>query len=168
MCIRDRFNDVGKIAKNMYVGMGDPIFFIDTTKDGKWILCTCKQYLIFLPAIYGNYNIYTKQIKYEERQIPRKLSLSPNDIAKYKLSNFEFTQARFDDSQNSKEQFIITSVENYLIIWNVKKVIQGKIYDYKIKKLDDKIVQSEYKFGNTENVLVETLNALQIQKFKNK
>ena len=76
------YNDVGKNAKNMFVGMGgyyfflnffyyffflDPIFFTDTTKDGKWILCTCKKYLIFLPAIYGPYNIYNKKIKYEDR-----------------------------------------------------------------------------------------------------
>ena len=49
------------------INVKDPIFFMDTTKDGKWILATCKSYIIFLPAIYGNYNAYKKVIKYEER-----------------------------------------------------------------------------------------------------
>lgn len=51
----------------LIISFKDAILFIDTTRDGKWILATCKQFLLFLPAIYGTYNAYKKVIKYEER-----------------------------------------------------------------------------------------------------
>ncbi len=47
------FSDVGKTAKNKFLGFGDPIISIDTSKDLKWVLATCKTYLILLPTYSG-------------------------------------------------------------------------------------------------------------------
>lgn len=37
-----------------------------------------------------------------------------------------------------------------------------------IKEMCNSIVNSEYKFNNNSNILVETVNELRIQKFKSK
>lgn len=37
------YKEIGekKNAINLYPGLGDNILFLDTSKDGKWILATC-------------------------------------------------------------------------------------------------------------------------------
>jgi hypothetical protein len=43
---------MGKNAKNLFPGWGEPIYHIEVTKNGKWLLATCKNYLILLPTIH--------------------------------------------------------------------------------------------------------------------
>ncbi len=43
---------MGKNAKNLFPGWGEPINHIEVTKNGKWLLATCKNYLILLPTIH--------------------------------------------------------------------------------------------------------------------
>ena len=40
----------GKNAKNLYTGFGDPITSLDCSKDGKWLLATCDNYLLVTPT----------------------------------------------------------------------------------------------------------------------
>ena len=46
------YKEIGenKNAINLYPGLGDNIRFLDTSKDGKWVLATCSTYLILLPT----------------------------------------------------------------------------------------------------------------------
>jgi len=44
------YKTMGQNAKTKYPGLGEPILAIDCTKDGKWLLATCKNYLILLPT----------------------------------------------------------------------------------------------------------------------
>jgi len=48
------YSDIGKNAKNKFPGFGDPIKNIDISKDGKWIVATCENYLILLPTFNEN------------------------------------------------------------------------------------------------------------------
>ena len=50
------FKEVGQNAKNLFAGNGDPIYSIDSTRDGKWLLATCKNYLILLPTFIAESN----------------------------------------------------------------------------------------------------------------
>jgi hypothetical protein len=36
----------------------DPIISLDSSSDGKWLLATCKTYLILLPTFYENVDCY--------------------------------------------------------------------------------------------------------------
>ena len=48
------FAKIGQNAKNLYPGLGDAILALDSSKDGKWLLATCSQYLILLPTFHEN------------------------------------------------------------------------------------------------------------------
>ena len=53
---------MGKNAKNLFPGWGQKILHIEVTKDGKWVLATCKNYLIFLPTINESLDCFTSQL----------------------------------------------------------------------------------------------------------
>lgn len=58
-------------------------------------------------------------LKYEDRRMPVRLMLKTEDLLKYKMKNVRFTPARFNDSENGKENEIITSTGKFSIIWNL-------------------------------------------------
>jgi hypothetical protein len=45
------FDKVGKNAKTALPAMGDPILGVDVTKDGRWLVATCKTYLLVIDAL---------------------------------------------------------------------------------------------------------------------
>jgi hypothetical protein len=54
------YDQVGKNAKNLYPGFGDPILNLECTQNGiklaiifvgMWLLATCKSYLLLLPTV---------------------------------------------------------------------------------------------------------------------
>jgi len=66
-----------------------------------------------------------------------------------------FTDAKFDSSDNQDEKYITSSTGKYLVTWSLKNVVKGRIYDYevnlllkKIKPINDDIVGSDFKFNN--------------------
>lgn len=56
-------------------------------------------------------------------------------MAQLNISNLNFTNAKFDSSENQEEKFITTSTGQYLVTWSLKNVIRGKIYDYEVFNL---------------------------------
>ena len=114
------YSEVGKIAKNKFPGFGDPIISIDTSKDSKWILATCKTYLILLPTYSGKdkKDLYNSKVSYEDRRIPKKLTLNYDDLKNLSVSKIGFTPAKFNDSYNNIEKYIISSIGNYTVIWD--------------------------------------------------
>lgn len=65
--------------------------------------------------------------------MPCKLYISPNDMYYLGIKELNFSQAKFDDTLKQKESFIITSTANYTIIWSLKSIINGDLFDYEIK-----------------------------------
>jgi hypothetical protein len=63
-------------AKTTLPGCGDPILGIDVTGDGKWILATCKTYLLVIPTALpeGNLTGFQKSLG-KHKPIPRRLQL---------------------------------------------------------------------------------------------
>lgn len=156
------YKDMGQNAKNLYPGLGDPISSLDTTKDGRWILATCKTYLLFVPAFSKEKNAFRATIKNVEKPSPCMLKIHPKDMANMGIKEVSFVNGRFDDSEKEMEQYIVVGCANFLVTWTIKKVIQGKIFDYEIKRLDQKIVNNEFKFNSTEKLLVALPNELRL------
>jgi hypothetical protein len=52
-------------AKTTLPGCGDPILGIDVTADGKWILATCKTYLLLIPASHPKGNLTGFQVEFK-------------------------------------------------------------------------------------------------------
>ena len=48
------------------------------------------------------------------------------------ISTLNFTNAKFDSSENQEEKYITSSTGKYLITWSLKNVVKGRVYDYEV------------------------------------
>lgn len=150
------FNKLDKRAKTLLPMFGDPILGVDTTENGKLILATCKTYLLLINTELTDGSGATGFTKSmggaESKPIPKRLQLKPEHIA-YMGSAPSFTPARFSTGQ-SEERAIITSSGPYVITWNLRRVKQGHLYDYQIKKYDDVVVADNFRYGQDRSIVV--------------
>ena len=150
------FNKLDKRAKTLLPMFGDPILGVDTTENGKFILATCKTYLLLINTELTDGSGATGFTKSmggaEEKPIPKRLQLKPEHVA-YMGSAPAFTPARFSTGQ-SEERAIITSSGPYVITWNLRRVKQGHLYDYQIKKYDDTVVADNFRYGQDRSIVV--------------
>lgn len=148
------FNKLDKRAKTLLPMFGDPILGIDVTESGKYILATCKTYLLLIcteiPDSQGQLG-FTKSMG-AEKPIPKRLQLKPEHIA-YMGAQPSFTPARFSTGQ-SEEKSIITSSGPYVITWNMRRVKQGHLFDYQIKRYEDTVVADNFRYGQDRSIVV--------------
>lgn len=150
------FNKLDKRAKTLLPMFGDSILGIDTTESGKLILATCKTYLLLINTELSDGSGSTGFTKSmggsEDKPIPKRLQLKPEHVA-YMGSAPSFTPARFSTGQ-SEERAIITSSGPYVITWNLRRVKQGHLYDYQIKKYEDTVVADNFRYGQDRSIVV--------------
>jgi hypothetical protein len=48
------FDKLGKIAKTALPALGDAIIGVDVTADGRWLIATCKTYLLLIDTLIGD------------------------------------------------------------------------------------------------------------------
>jgi hypothetical protein len=87
------FDTLGKNAKTTLPALGDPIRGIDVTKDGKWIVATCKMYLLLINTQIGSgKNVgssgFLKSFPADSKPKPIKLQLSPQHLSYIGVINF--------------------------------------------------------------------------------
>ena len=150
------FNKLDKRAKTLLPMFGDPILGVDTTENGKLILATCKTYLLLINTELSDGSGSTGFTKSmggaDSKPIPKRLQLKPEHVA-YMGSAPSFTPARFSTGQ-SEERAIITSSGPYVITWNLRRVKQGHLYDYQIKKYEDTVVADNFRYGQDRSIVV--------------
>ena len=162
-----RFYDrIGVKAKNLVSLYGDPIRHIEISYDDQYLLLTCDKYLLLLNAtdLKGEVSAFKKTLKLDERRRPITLQLSTKDIAKYELQDAIFTNARFDPNENGLNN-IITSLGEYVIIWNYNDIRKGR-FNYKIKKADDLVIDNYFKVGKGNKIIVGMPTKMRIQNLK--
>lgn len=147
------YNKLDKRAKTLLPGFGDAIIGIDVSANGKWIIATCKTYLLLINAqIEGSEATgFTKSLG-SKKPAPKRLQLKPEHVA-YIGKEPSFTPAKFSTG-GSEEKTIITSTGPYVITWDLKKVKQGKLGEYQIKKYYDDVVADNFKFGADKAIVV--------------
>ena len=163
-----RFYDkVGTKAKNLFSFYGDPIRFIDISSDDQYILLTCDKYLLLVNGGNkdGDNNAFLKMIKTDERKTPIRLQIKTTDVAKYGLAEANYTKAKFNVNKNG-ENNIVTSLGEYIIVWNYNDIRKGKISNYKIKKVNDLIIDNYFKGGQGDKIIIAMPNKVRIQKQK--
>jgi len=160
------YKEVGQNAKNLYQGFGDPILALDSTKDGKWLLATTKTYLILIPTHVAGKDGYIYPLGKENKNIPYKLTLNPDDIRRFKVIDISFNPAKFNDSKDGKEKYIVASTGDLLLTWNMKNILSGNVRKYDIKRLDDEIISNEFKYGREDRIFVTLPNEIRLQKAK--
>ena len=116
-----------------------------------------------MPAFHKDRNAFQTTIKNIEKPTPRMLKIHPKDVLAYNIKEVSFSNGKFDDSEKEKELFIVVGCGNLLFTWGIKKVIEGKIFDYEVKRMEEKIVNNEFKFNNTEKMLIALPKEIRLQ-----
>jgi hypothetical protein len=120
------YNQIGKNATNKFTSSGDRVIHLETTKDGKWVLATFRRYLRLIPTENDDeLSLFDRKIPLMERPTPIKLEISLEDLQKYGIKDFCFLPAKFDESNDSIERFIISGFGEYTVIWNLGRAVKG-------------------------------------------
>jgi len=142
-------------AKTTLPGLGDPIIGIDVTADSKWILATCKNYLVVAPTTLARGTTGFQTPMGKEKPVPRVLRLKPDHV-NMMGGDVKFTPARFNVGEKENERSIVTSTGPYVITWNFRKVKQNKLNEYTMKKYGDVVVADHFRY-NQDSAVVVTL-----------
>ncbi|KAJ3278536.1 hypothetical protein HK104_002249 [Borealophlyctis nickersoniae] len=163
------FNKVNMRAKTQLPGLGDPIIGIDVTEDGRWIIATCRNYLLLIDTeIKDEGKSGFQKSMGAKKPAPKRLQLKPEHL-NWMKAPVNFTPAKFNTGEGEAEKTIVTSSGPFVITWNFRRVKAGRLYDYQIKKYDDNVVADNFKYGQDraivvalpENVEMVTKNKLQ-------
>ena len=162
-----RFYDrIGIKAKNLISLYGDPIRHIEISSDDQYLLLTCDKYLLLINVTdkNGEESAFKHTIKLDDRRGPVTLHLNTKDIAKYDLQDKAFTPARFDLNETGLNN-IITSMGEYIIIWNYNDIRKGKM-NYKIKKADDLVIDNYFKVGKGNKIIIGMPTKVRMQSLR--
>ena len=125
---------------NFQVNTGsDPILFIDVSPDENWVLITCPYYLSIVNVLNSNNGKLAFDSPMGQNKPPlKRLSIKPEHqqkIAQYNNNIMpKFINSKFE-IQNNKIISIIAGIGTGLIIWDFKRILDGKLPTYKIKLL---------------------------------
>lgn len=130
-----------KRAKTNLPGFGDELIGMDVSGDGKWILGTCKQYLIVVPTEIDESTGFELRMG-KRKPSPRRLQLHPNDLHLLE-GKVSFTPAKFNTGADG-ETWIVTSSGDYIVTWNFARVRKNHIHDYVIKRMHDQVSSDQF------------------------
>ncbi|RYP92619.1 hypothetical protein DL770_001261 [Monosporascus sp. CRB-9-2] len=160
------FDRLGINAKTHIPALGEPIIGLDVSADGRWVLATCRTYLLLIDALQKSGKNegklgFEKPFAADAKPQPRRLALTPEHVAQFAYETGKpvtFTPARFNTSQSGEETSIITATGPYIIDWNLKKVLRGAKAPYIIKRYTEDVKADDFKFGTDQNVIVALPN----------
>lgn len=153
------YENVGGNAKTLIPSLGDPIIGLDVSMEGRWLLATCKNYLLLIDTKIsdGEKLGYTTSFPKDKKPVPKKLVLRPQHalmiLKSTQSDSLNFTKAFFNTGLHSKETNIVTSSANFLISWSLKKILKNEEPNYLIKKYDEPIVSNNFEFESNSNII---------------
>ena len=160
------FDRLGINAKTHIPALGEPIIGLDVSADGRWVLATCRTYLLLIDALQKSGKNegklgFEKPFAADSKPQPRRLALTPEHVAQFAYETGKpvtFTPARFNTVQSGEETSIITATGPYIVDWNLKKVLRGAKAPYIIKRYTEDVKADDFKFGTDQNVIVALPN----------
>lgn len=102
----------------------DEIIGVDTNKDGSALASTTENCIYVYRTIVGNANGYLSSMK-KLKMEPIKLTIPQEMLMKYNIGEFKFTKAKFDNPYNSDEQFLISTMGRFLVVWKLQEVFEN-------------------------------------------
>jgi hypothetical protein len=171
------FDRLGINAKTHIPALGDPIIGLDVSADGRWVLATCRTYLLLIDAMQkegkneGKLG-FEKAFAKDSKPQPRRLGLTPSHVAQFQHETkvpLSFTPARFNTGEGVDETSIITATGPFIVTWNLKKVLKGSKDPYSIKRYAEEVKADNFKYGSDKNVIVALPNEVNMvakQSFK--
>ncbi|KAK0713200.1 VID27 cytoplasmic protein-domain-containing protein [Lasiosphaeria miniovina] len=156
------FDRLGINAKTHIPALGEAIIGLDVSADGRWVLATCRTYLLLVDALQKSGKNegklgFEKSFAADSKPQPRRLALTPEHVAQFAYETgkgVSFTPAKFNTGEGISESSIITATGPYIIEWSLKKVLTGKKAPYLIKRYTDDVKADDFKFGTDKNVIV--------------
>lgn len=156
------FDRLGINAKTHIPALGEPIIGLDVSADGRWVLATCRTYLLLIDAQQKSGKNegklgFEKSFAADSKPQPRRLGLTPEHVAQFAYETGKgvgFTPAKFNTGTGAEETSIITATGPYIIEWSLKKVLGGKKAPYMIKRYTDDVKADDFKYGSDKNVIV--------------
>ena len=98
------FDALGKNAKTALPALGDPILGIDVTADGRYVIATCRTYLLLIDTLipegagrYAGSSGFDRSFPAAQKPTPRRLQLKPEHVAQMRQDNktgVSFTPAK--------------------------------------------------------------------------
>mmetsp|Transcript_21596 Transcript_21596/g.39494 ORF Transcript_21596/g.39494 Transcript_21596/m.39494 type:complete len:704 (-) Transcript_21596:29-2140(-) len=158
------YKEAGSVAKNLFPGLGEGITSIEVSPSGQWVLATTSNSLLLLPAGNDACSGFNERLG-SLKQSPKRLTLKPQDVAKYCLSEINFTPAKFDNCSEWRETSIVTTTGAYMVVWSLKGIAKGNLYDYKVKRLEDNAIDAQFMYGR-KDVVVTMPSRVTLQKSK--
>jgi hypothetical protein len=171
------FDRLGINAKTHIPALGEPIIGLDVSADGRWVLATCRTYLLLIDALQkegkneGKLG-FEKSFGKDSKPQPRRLGLTPSHVAQFQHETgapLSFTPARFNTGEGLSETSIITATGPFIVTWNMKKVLRGSKDPYSIKRYAEEVKADNFKYGSDKNVIVALPNEVNMvakQSFK--
>jgi hypothetical protein len=171
------FDRLGINAKTHIPALGEPIIGLDVSADGRWVLATCRTYLLLIDALQktgkneGKLG-FEKSFGKDAKPQPRRLGLTPSHVAQFQHETgapLSFTTARFNTGEGISETSIITATGPFIVTWNMKKVLRGSKDPYSIKRYAEEVKADNFKYGSDKNVIVALPNEVNMvakQSFK--
>lgn len=92
------FDSIGKNAKTALPALGDPILGVDVTANGRWIIATCKTYLLLIDTLIGDGKFkgkigFERSFPADSKPVPKRLQLRPEHVS-YMGGDVSFTPAK--------------------------------------------------------------------------
>ncbi|KAF7714846.1 Vid27 family protein [Penicillium ucsense] len=160
------FDRLGINAKTHIPALGEPIIGLDVSADGRWVLATCRTYLLLIDSLQkegkneGKLG-FEKSFAKDAKPQPRRLGLQPAHVAQFQHETkkpLSFTPARFNTGVDSQETSIITATGPFIVTWSLKKIIAGRKDPYTIKRYGEDVMADNFRFGSDKNVIVALPN----------
>ncbi|KFY82308.1 hypothetical protein V500_10636 [Pseudogymnoascus sp. VKM F-4518 (FW-2643)] len=160
------FDRLGINAKTHIPALGEPIIGLDVSADGRWILATCRTYLLLVDALQkegkneGKLG-FEKAFGKDSKPQPRRLGLTPNHVAQFQHETgapLSFTPAKFNTGEGISETSIISATGPFIVTWNMKKVLAGRKDPYTIKRYAEEVKADNFRYGSDKNVIVALPN----------
>lgn len=156
------FDRLGINAKTHIPALGEAIIGLDVSADGRWILATCRTYILLIDALQkegkneGKLG-FEKAFPKDSKPRPRRLGLNPEHVAQMQAETkqpLSFTAAKFNTGPDASETSIITSTGQFMVTWSLKKAIAGGKSQYTIKRYAEEIKADNFRFGSDKDVIV--------------
>ncbi|KAI5172437.1 hypothetical protein NEFER03_1540 [Nematocida sp. LUAm3] len=152
------YDNPEKRAKTHLPGLGDPILSMYISPSGKYIICTCKSYLMLVTSEASGASGFKKSLG-KEKPVPKKLMVRPEHLHIFNGA-INFTNASI--STDEHEKFALVSTGEWLIVWDIKRVLLGHVFTYTIKSNSQKIVANTFVPGNTDRIVVAMEDDIQM------
>jgi hypothetical protein len=164
------FDTLGKVAKTALPALGGNIIGLDVSADGRYVLATCKNYILLIDTLQKEGKFegklgFERAFPADKKPTPYKLTLTPPHIAEFQHQTgkaLSFTPARFNAGPDQTETTIVTATGPFIITWSLKKVLEKRKDPYSIKRYSEDVKADNFRFGSDKGIVVALPNEVDL------